>query len=985
MIFSVFKMTDNVKATYDTIDDVIAVAPRGLSLSKGDFFDYDANFKGSSAALVKGPNGLYPDTDAVSLTNTTGQVGSAWGNMEKDNYIDITKEQTLSMWLFFGETNGDQDKGTADGMAFVLQNDGRKKGAIATTDGSTPATGETMGVWGADSSLATASTIANRAIKNSWALEFDTYANKSTAVGDAFDNMFDTSNSPVINKQHIASNYPAQASSYSKSIGSAAMLQHVQDYGTSNAVKPENGLYLADSPRISKDTRWHHFVVKYTPPTDGSNIGHINYKVNDENLNGTPGPVFGLGYTDINKTVQLDLTKLGMNYNTANKTNNDETNMLRYGFTASTDKNVGNSNMVIFESMPSLVEADTSAKINDVSQANREITSGDNVHGGDKLKFSYTLSYLSGKRTLDNANATINLPDDLDKDLMIYPADSNGNVGKTIYTYSDGTTKSVDIPESAISGTVLSLTSLDSLGTKSGLPISATVQLNGTAQDYGVSVHKVEIATAKFESEFYNGNTSTPSFTVQDTTSKKKMTLTASNPDTTAYIGDDINLKGTMAYDPSDSVNNDDIILSTSVDGGDYVTSSVPSDSASGSFYLPYTAAANDNLTGTNRDLGKGKHTITVFAVDKGNDYNSSNTITYTVNVDSVGLVTTADKTNITATDNSPVELSGTYKHNNDSDLEDAAATVTYKINSGSEKTKTISDANGKFSLDIDPSDLNTGTNTVTVYLTDSALHSSVDEPLTYTINVPTTAPVLSTNNDAITALQSDGNMKLPGNVTYDGSYKFNDSDLTWHMSVDSAVKDSSDIQSTNKNVTESNFTQSFNLADAGITTVSDTPYLVTAYVTDPYGRKSNTVTYKVTLIDRTVSLHPDSKYSFDAINTSEADRIVKRSGTWSLVVDSVKSAWELKASSSEFTKTVDNNVTKLGANLIFTNSSGSSASMMDQPILLDSNEDEDSEIVNVAGAWNADTGILLNVLPNPSSGTYNGTITWDITQSVKK
>ncbi|APX72279.1 hypothetical protein M5C72_03830 [Companilactobacillus allii] len=963
MITGLFKVS-TVKA--DSVDTVISMAPEGLPLD--GFFsipsNYNANTSGATTAnsskIITGPNALYPNTDAVKVTNADAknEVGSAWGNLDSGNYLDVTKPQTLSMWLFFGQPDNNGD--AADGMAFVLQNDIRGASAIATDSKNNPTAGETMGVWGNDIGTGDTSTgaVAKHAIQSSWALEFDTYSNKGSSKGTAFDSGTDQSGGKLTNGQHIAADYPGFADAYAKVSSGVYSMKHTQE-GT---LKPHNNVALAESSSMSGKGRWHHLTLEYTPSIDGASP-YIDYYFNDKKIDGTAG--HELGYDEETDHVTIDLSKF--NLGTSNK--------LRYGFTGSTG-DVQNTNMVIFETMPSLVNAETTSSINDVTQANREIASGGTVHAGDKLQFNYKLSYLSGSKSLDNANATITLPD---TEAIDYTADSNGNVGNVNYTNADGIDNSVDIPKSAISDGTLNLTSLKSIGGEDGIT-GLTVQLNGKANDYGTSTHDVASEHAKFTSDYYKGDTMSPNFTIANPTTTKTLTLASDSLDKTAYIGsgDEVNLDGTMKYNTTDKVNNENIIFMVSVDG-ETPTNVAMSGGTNGEFTLPYTTGSTNDLS--NMQLGKGKHTIEVFAVDKSNDYTSSNTLTYTVDVKEVGLIATADQTDITATDNSPIKLSGTYKHNNGMALEDPAVTVSYTINGGTTKTEKINNANGTFSLNIDPSDLNTGDNTVSVYLTDSALHTSEDNPLTYNINVPKTAPVLSTDNTDITALQSDGKTNLPGSVTYDGTYKFNDSDLTWHMSVAGADKGSSDIQSSHEDVTSSDFTQTFNLSDVGLNTVSDTPYVVTAYVTDPYGRQSNTVTYNVKVIDRTVSVNPDPTLSFNTINTSEADRVVKRSGGWNIMVHSVKSSWDLTANSSEFTKTVNNETTKLGANLIFTNKDGVSQSMMDQPILLDSNDDQDSEDVNVAGDWSADTGILLNVLPNPSAGKYNGTITWNITQ----
>ncbi|MCF7522991.1 hypothetical protein L3X07_05785 [Levilactobacillus brevis] len=130
----------------------------------------------SSSAIVNATNPATPGTQIAMVNNNTYQFGSIWSTDE--NYFDLTQDETASMWLYFGN----QGTQAADGMAFVLQNDPR--GVPAIPDYPTPgkAIGETLGVWGVDMAKRQGSVdkLAQTAIQDSWALEFDTNRNAST-------------------------------------------------------------------------------------------------------------------------------------------------------------------------------------------------------------------------------------------------------------------------------------------------------------------------------------------------------------------------------------------------------------------------------------------------------------------------------------------------------------------------------------------------------------------------------------------------------------------------------------------------------------------------------------------------------------------------------------------------------------------------------------------------------------------------------------
>lgn len=115
----------------DPIDlqNALDTAPRGLDISdptfqQGVFTKVDSSENMNSSKVIK-RNVLdrSDNTRILRVTHGHYQLGSIWSNIEQSNYLDISKDQTMSMWLYFGHPiNSSKPKEVGDGMAFVLQN-----------------------------------------------------------------------------------------------------------------------------------------------------------------------------------------------------------------------------------------------------------------------------------------------------------------------------------------------------------------------------------------------------------------------------------------------------------------------------------------------------------------------------------------------------------------------------------------------------------------------------------------------------------------------------------------------------------------------------------------------------------------------------------------------------------------------------------------------------------------------------------------------
>ncbi|WP_167630305.1 L-type lectin-domain containing protein [Listeria valentina] len=175
---------------------------------------------GANSSVISGDK-----LDIVEVTNDTKkQAGAIWNT--DNNMMDLTKDFSSSMYMYFG------DKGSkaADGMAFVMQADPNKNNAFRTGEG------ERLGVW--DSNKRGEFGLA---IMNSVAIEFDTHYNED----------FDKDISKKRN--HVAWNFPGKRSSY---------YDHSSVLGSSYRKLIHNDLQYPTDTYLSDD-KWHHFQINW--------------------------------------------------------------------------------------------------------------------------------------------------------------------------------------------------------------------------------------------------------------------------------------------------------------------------------------------------------------------------------------------------------------------------------------------------------------------------------------------------------------------------------------------------------------------------------------------------------------------------------------------------------------------------------------------------------------------------------------------------
>jgi len=371
---------------------------------------------------------------------------------------------------------------------------------------------------------------------------------------------------------------------------------------------------------------WHHLTVTYTPPEAGSTKATLKYVFNDKTIEGLEPPSSDRDQELITRELKLDLTRLSATTDTK----------LYYGFVGANSTVLNSAtNAVVFEELPSLVEADKNAYVVDETNKTKVSSSTDvmkdndktltettTVHPNDKLRFNYMLQYQSGKRDMLPVTVTANVPDN-----VTVTTDSSGNIGRVTYANAE----SEPIPASALDGTKLTFPIRESLSLTNPW---ANIELNATA-DPVPNVNtalEVPLSHATLEGKNYKTDVQTPPFTIQ--AARATLTLTKTSNDVITTSPDhSVDLTGTMKIFENDTptveqpINNSDINFYVSVDGGD---AQLVKDTASpnGHFAIPFNSTDEK------------EHTITVYAVDPkyvGSDgipdTLASNQVTYTVKV----------------------------------------------------------------------------------------------------------------------------------------------------------------------------------------------------------------------------------------------------------------------------------------------------------------------------------------------------------------
>ncbi|MDK1718964.1 lectin-like domain-containing protein [Dellaglioa algida] len=384
-----FASISGVSAVTD-YPNAIKAAPHGITLNGIFQTGTGTGVSSASKTVNLTPNNVITtDPNAatksvVTITDDKNQKAAVWST--DGNTFDINKDETASMWVYLG--NGYAAAG--DGMALVLQNDPKGNKAISTGNG------ETLGVWADDilptygiglsktSGYKDPAELVKNSIQNSWALEFDTHDNS----GQNSSNSFDTKTG---GKNHLASGYPADESTYQqdKLVTREGILTLVTNY-----FYHQNHLGLINYGGDLSNGQWHHVTLKYV--SESSTKGTMMYSIDDKD----PKTNAMLPGKSLPNSLTIDKSKFNSN------------GSIRWGFTGSTGASY-ETNLVMFEQVPGLVNASATQKVTDITQKNKDVTNNGLVQSDDSLSFVTDINYSGGKQEWKNINASLKIPNDV--------------------------------------------------------------------------------------------------------------------------------------------------------------------------------------------------------------------------------------------------------------------------------------------------------------------------------------------------------------------------------------------------------------------------------------------------------------------------------------------------------------------------------------------------------------------------------------------
>lgn len=650
-------LTVNAADTNTNLTKALSTAPQGIDLSNGRFkmpekdADGVAYSPAVSSKVVSATNDLPHPERVVQIVNNTGQAGGIWGDPARNNYIDTSKKQTLSMWLNTAKYRvSDTDEG--DGLAFVLHNDKRGTNAISSV-GNKINVGETLGVWGIGSYASSDNTnaVAATAIQHSWALEFDTYANKDSynslvtptgnfpyplytsdnkKINDAakttYDSLLDDTNPLTsydrdIAYPHLASGFPGSASTYK---ANPVNYFKSTDFKLNGIIfnnvfsDPETAYYYTmnhtqtDDPDINQaqagtllsSGAWVHLTIEINIPK-----GTIKYSYNDKKTDGTPtDPRWNNIITGTVKLSADDIKNLDIPSSGVDK------DKLYYGFTGSTGILAMNG-LVIFEQIPGFAETAVTTDFTDTSSGDSLKSSSDYAYSGDQLNLKYNLTYQDGNEAWTGVKSHIILP----KNVTFTP-DSDGNIG----TVNVGGTAE-KIPSSAITtdsdgNTVLEYALPSSMNT--GDTSTASYSINGIAGNV-TSDTTVASTHSRFLGDNGIADVDSPAFTIKQP--EIKLTSTTDNP-LTINKGSDAKINGNVSYTSGATVTNSNMLVHVTVNGGTEVK----------------TAMLNTDPTGQltvsipQKELTSDTNTVRIYVTDANSK--QSNKLTFIVKTKDGGL-----------------------------------------------------------------------------------------------------------------------------------------------------------------------------------------------------------------------------------------------------------------------------------------------------------------------------------------------------------
>ncbi|WP_125590258.1 hypothetical protein [Companilactobacillus jidongensis] len=1016
-----FVRTTSVEAYYSD-EESMAVAPSGIDLKDLDSDDalfVRGKYVGFMPTAMKDRNdpSIYPIL-RMSDNGTTGVTSSLWSNNDNDNYLDITQKQTLSFWIYFGDSYS-----YPQGTAFVLQNSGAD--AIAVGKSGSIAGGQSMGVWGSDTpNKSSLSAIASSAIQKSWALEFDTQSNQNgykydevskATIGNSFDTyQIIENNSVSYGYQHLAWNYPGRTDSYNHIDTTSSRYTYQMRHKDSEQIYFSSLATPIDS--------WHHMLIEYNPPAQKGGIARLKYSINLKGVDSgirNPDTPTATGQKPYSNTIDLDTSEFQLG----------DSNKLRYGFTSAAGDKDPATEALVFETIPAIVQAEPSAYVVDDTTKSRIGAStpafdGDDeklavttkVHPKDDLTFKYLLNYQSGKKSAEGIVAAIDLPEN-----VTFGSSDTDVIGKATYTSADGsTTKEIALTTADISNGKLTYDLLTLDNKNSTDWTSVKLELNATANELSTGSTKLTVPTShiKFEGPNYISDVQTDKFDIVEPADE--LTISTTKDKFNIKVGSDAKLTGDMKFKNKTDIDNNDMDIHYSIDGGKDQLG-FDTGTPNGSFKIPIESSY----------LDVGTHEVVVQVIDdnyqtsSGVETIASNKLKFTIVVTNVDLIIEPDEQTRTVNDNGIQTISGKLHLSDNSELVEFNKMNTgYSLTDGTGNTQDWIGlpASGnsqfeyeftndehtemKYTFPIKPIGLSSksnigltvGENDLVVNLgiqskTDTGVMANVGNT-NYKISVPDIDMVLdNTGQEEITTLRGQ-EFYLPSKFNYKNNPTYGyDLARMWKVMTVDGLNRSQTLSGPTTWVTgehEVNDEISFNIFPGFD---NDKEYFdASYYVTDPYLRKSNTVNYSVRRIQNYTQLSVADDYQFNEhVVDPQIEKLVGRKGNWGISVYSYNSPWVLTGTASKMVRSTVNGgeATVLDGDVVFVDPDDKSdiknmnINSDGDPVVIDEQTTSTTGTKNVSDEWSNEDGILLDLNSAVNGGSYGGTISWNLTNSV--
>lgn len=150
----------------------------------------------------------------------------------------------------------------------------------------------------------------------------------------------------------------------------------------------------------------------------------------------------------------------------------------------------------------------------------------------------------------------------------------------------------------------------------------------------------------------------------------------------------------------------------------------------------------------------------------------------------------------------------------------------------------------------------------------------------------------------------------------------------------------------------------------------------------DKDGITSNTVTYTINVLKgQILEVQASPTLDFQDVNYLATAKYLKRKGKYSLSIISQRNPWKLSVSASELKK----NSVPFNGILVYKKADGTIYNLSSDDVPVAENDIPNDELTTtiVSNEWTKDTGPLLHPNGISTPGTYSGSLTWTVKNSV--